>query len=142
MGPIRRLFLRGESVGVIVGTGVDIAETARIEQALARHGERFSQRLYTAREIAYCERFKNKTERYAARFAAKEAAFKALGTGWGEGVRWLDVEITHQPSGKPELVLTGRAQAVAQQLGVTRMAVSISHSDRYVVAQVILESDG
>jgi len=127
---------------MIVGTGVDIAETARLEQALERHGERFVKRLYTPREIAYCEGFKNRAERYAARFAAKEAAFKALGTGWAEGVRWLDVEITHQPSGKPELALTGRAEELARQLGVTRAAVSISHSDRYVVAQVILESDG
>jgi holo-[acyl-carrier protein] synthase len=127
---------------MIVGTGVDIAETARIEQALERHGERFAKRLYTPREIAYCERFKNRAERYAARFAAKEAAFKALGTGWAKGVRWLDVEITHQPSGKPELALTGRAEELARELGVTHAAVSISHSDRYVVAQVILESDG
>jgi holo-[acyl-carrier protein] synthase len=127
---------------MIVGTGVDIAETARLEQALERHGARFAKRLYTPDEIAYCERFKNKAERYAARFAAKEAAFKALGTGWGEGVRWLDVEVIHQPSGKPELVLTGRAAELAGQLGVTRTAVSISHADRYVVAQVIFESDG
>jgi holo-[acyl-carrier protein] synthase len=127
---------------MIVGTGVDIAETSRLEQGLERHGERFTKRLFTPAEVAYCERFKNRGERYAARFAAKEAAFKALGTGWGAGVRWLDVEITHQPSGKPELVLTGRAQEVARGLGVTRMAVSISHSDRYVVAQVIFEGDG
>ena len=126
---------------MIVGTGVDIAETSRIEQGLERHGERFTKRLFTPAEIAYCERFKNRAERYAARFAAKEAAFKALGTGWREGIRWLDVEVTHQPSGKPELVLTGRAEEVARQLRVTRMAVSISHSDRYVVAQVIFESD-
>lgn len=127
---------------MIVGMGVDIAETARIAQALRRHGERFSKRLYTAGEIAYCEQFKNRAERYAARFAAKEAAFKALGTGWGDGVRWLDVEVTHQPSGKPELLLTGRAQEIARTLGVTRTAVSLSHSGRYVVAQVIFESDG
>ena len=126
---------------MIVGTGVDIAETSRLEEGLERHGERFTKRLFTPAEIAYCERFKNRGERYAARFAAKEAAFKALGTGWGAGVRWLDVEVTHQPSGKPELVLTGRAQEVARGLGVTRMAVSISHSDRYVVAQVIFEGD-
>jgi holo-[acyl-carrier protein] synthase len=126
---------------MIVGTGVDIAETSRLEEGLERHGERFTKRLFTPAEVAYCERFKNRGERYAARFAAKEAAFKALGTGWGSGVRWLDVEITHQPSGKPELVLTGRAQEVARGLGITRMAVSISHSDRYVVAQVIFESD-
>jgi holo-[acyl-carrier protein] synthase len=126
---------------MIVGAGIDIAETRRIEDALERHPDRFARRICTPAEIAYCEQFKNKGERYAARFAAKEAAFKALGTGWGKGVRWVDVEITHQPSGKPELNLTGRAQEVATQLGVTNVVVSISHADRYVVAQVILESD-
>jgi len=127
---------------MIVGTGVDIAETARIAQSLEQYGERFIKRICTPAEVAYCERFKNKAERYAARFAAKEAAFKALGTGWGKGVRWLDVEVTHQPSGKPELVLTGRAQEVARELGVTGVSLSISHADRYVVAQVIFESEG
>lgn len=127
---------------MIVGTGVDLVETERIRQALERYGERFFKRLYTPGEIAYCERFKNKAERYAARFAAKEAAFKALGTGWREGVRWVDVEVTHEPSGKPILTLTGRAEQLARQLGVTRAQVSISHADRYSVAQVILETDG
>ena len=126
---------------MIVGTGVDIAETRRIEEALERYGERFHKRVYTPGEIAYCEQFKNKAERYAARFAAKEAAFKALGTGWGQGVRWLDVEVTHQSSGKPELVFAGRARDVAKQLGVTAAEVSISPADRYVIAQVILESN-
>ncbi|HLW79014.1 MAG TPA: holo-ACP synthase [Terriglobia bacterium] len=126
---------------MIVGTGVDIAETVRVEEVLNRHGERFSGRLFTPDEIAYCERFKNKAERYAARFAAKEAAFKALGTGWREGIRWRDVEVTHLASGKPELVLRGRAEELAKELGVTRTSVSISHADRYVVAQVIFESD-
>jgi holo-[acyl-carrier protein] synthase len=125
---------------MIVGTGVDIVETSRLEAALDHHGERFTRRIFSPAEIAYCEKFKKKSERYAARFAAKEAAFKALGTGWGNGVHWLDVEVTHQPSGKPELVLSGRAQELARTMGVTRMAVSISHSDRYVIAQVIFES--
>ena len=127
---------------MIVGTGVDIVETSRIQRVFERHGERFARRLFTQGEIAYCERFKNKAERYAARFAAKEAAFKALGTGWREGIRWLDVEVTHQPSGKPELVLKGRAQELAQILGVTRSAVSISHADHYAMAQVIFEFNG
>ena len=127
---------------MIVGTGVDIAETSRIEQVIQSHGERFIRRIFTPAEIEYCERFKNKAERYAARFAAKEAAFKALGTGWREGIRWLDVEVTHLPSGKPELVLTGRALEIARQLSMTRASVSISHSDRYVVAQVVMESGG
>jgi holo-[acyl-carrier protein] synthase len=126
---------------MIVGTGVDIVETPRIEDALARHGERFARRLFTPGEIAYCQKFKNQAERYAARFAAKEAAFKALGTGWRNGVRWLDVEVTHLASGKPELRLTGRALELAGKLGVARTSVSISHSDRYVVAQVIFESN-
>ena len=125
---------------MIVGTGIDITETTRIGQALERHGDRFSRKIFTPGEIAYCEQFKNRAERYAARFAAKEAAFKALGTGWGNGVRWLDVEVMHLPSGKPELRLTGRAEQVARELGVNRMAVSLSHSDNYVVAQVIFES--
>lgn len=127
---------------MIVGTGVDITETGRIEHALQHHGERFAKRLYTPREIAYCQQFKNRAERFAARFAAKEAAFKALGTGWREGVRWLDVEVTHQPSGKPELLLIGRAEELARALGVTRMSVSLSHSNHYAVAQVIFESNG
>ena len=126
---------------MIVGTGVDLAEVPRIRASIERFGARFIERIYTPAEIAYVERKANRYERYAARFAAKEAAFKALGTGWREGIRWLDVEVVHQPSGKPELVLTGRAHEVARELGVTRMSVSISHSDRYVVAFVIFEGD-
>ncbi len=126
---------------MIVGTGIDIAETRRIEESFKRYGNRFRDRIYTPQEIAYCERFKNRAERYAARFAAKEAAFKALGTGWRSGIRWKDVEVTHLPSGKPELSLQGRARECAWSLGVTRAAVSLSHAEHYVVAQVIFESD-
>ncbi|MGH9326283.1 MAG: holo-ACP synthase [Terriglobia bacterium] len=125
---------------MIIGTGIDIAETRRIEQSFRRYGDRFRDRVYTPQEIAYCERFKNRAERYTARFAAKEAAFKALGTGWRSGVRWVDVEVTHLPSGKPELSLQGRAREFALGLGVTRMSISLSHADHYVVAQVIFES--
>lgn len=127
---------------MIVGIGVDIVETQRIEGAIERHGHRFTKRLFTPAEIEYCEGFKNKSERYAARFAAKEAAFKALGTGWREGVRWLDVEVTHLASGKPELRLTGRAGELASGLRVARSFITISHSDRYAVAEVIFESEG
>jgi len=127
---------------VIVGTGVDLVETARIAENIERYGERFVRRLYTRGEIAYCEKFKNRAERFAARFAVKEAAFKALGTGWREGVRWLDVEVVNQASGKPELQLHGRAGELARSLGVTNKTVSISHADHYAVAQVLFESDG
>lgn len=131
----------GETLRMIIGIGVDLVETPRIARAVERHASRFLKRLFTQGEIAYCEKFKNQAERFAARFAAKEAAFKALGTGWREGVRWLDVEVTHLPSGKPKLVLSGRAKELATQLGVTRIAVSLSHADRYVVAQVVFEAD-
>ncbi len=125
---------------MIVGIGIDLVETPRIAEGIEKYGPRFLKRLFTQGEVDYCERFKNRAERYAARFAAKEAAFKALGTGWREGVRWRDVEVTHLPSGKPELVLTGRAKELARKIGVTRMEVSISHADHYVVAQVVFEN--
>jgi holo-[acyl-carrier protein] synthase len=127
---------------MIVGTGIDLVETARIAENIERYGDRFVRRLYTPGEIAYCQKFKNRAERFAARFAAKEAAFKALGTGWREGVRWLDVEVINQTSGKPELLLHGRASELAQSLGVTVKTVSISHADHYAVAQVLFESNG
>jgi holo-[acyl-carrier protein] synthase len=126
---------------MIVGSGIDIVETTRVGEVLRKHGERFARRVWTPGEIAYCEKFKNPAERFAARFAAKEAALKALGTGWRGGIRWVDVEVTHSPAGKPELILRGQAEEVARQLGVTRIALSISHVERYAVAQVILESD-
>ena len=84
---------------MIVGTGIDVAEVGRLEQATARHGQRFLERVFTAREIEYCERHKNRFERYAARFAAKEAGMKALGVGWRGGVRWRDLEVVNQRGG-------------------------------------------
>jgi holo-[acyl-carrier protein] synthase len=124
---------------MIVGTGVDIAEPARLEQAVARYGQRFLDRIFTPKEIAYCERKRNKWERYAVRFAAKEAAFKALGTGWRRGVRWRDVEVANLPSGKPTLNLSGRAQEFADRLGVRQISLSLTHAQQFVLAQVIFE---
>ncbi len=125
---------------MIVGLGVDIAEINRIEAAIGRHGRHFVERIFTPDEIAYCERKRNKWERYAARFAAKEAAFKALGTGWRRGVRWRDVEVMNLPSGQPTLALTGEAEKFARRLGVNHIAVSLTHSDQFVLAQVIFEN--
>ena len=98
---------------VIVGLGLDIAEIDRIEAAITRHGTPFIERLFTPAEVVYCESHKNRYERYAARFAVKEAAMKALGTGWRHGVRWQDIEVTREPSGKPGLRLEGVARAFA-----------------------------
>lgn len=125
---------------MIVGLGLDIAEVDRIEAAIRRHGAPFLERLFTPAEVEYCERHKNKFERYAARFAAKEAAMKALGTGWSNGVRWRDIEVVRAPSGKPSLRLEGQAQAIAAKLGVKNSALSITHSGNLALAEVILES--
>ena len=124
---------------MIVGMGIDIAEVERIKGAIGRHGEVFLRRIFTAKEREYCERFKNKFERYAGRFAAKEAAMKALGTGWSRGVRWVDCEVTRQPGGRPTLAFHGKAGEVAARLGVANISLSLTHTAEQAMAQVILE---
>ena len=124
---------------MIVGTGIDIAEVPRIAQALNRHGERFLHRVYTQGEINYCDSKANRIERYAARFAAKEAAMKALGTGWNHGVRWRDIEVSRLPGGRPTIKFHGKAAEIAARLGMTNVALSISHTSEQAIAQVILE---
>jgi len=125
---------------VIVGLGLDIAEIDRIEAAITRHGASLIERLFTPDEVSYCEKYKNRYERYAARFAVKEAAMKALGTGWRYGVRWRDIEVTREPGGKPGLRLDGVARAFADRLGVRQISVSITHSGNLALAQVIFEN--
>jgi holo-[acyl-carrier protein] synthase len=122
-----------------VGMGVDMADVARIKAAIERHGEAFLRRVYTVREKEYCEKFKNQYERYAGRFAAKEATMKALGTGWSRGVRWVDVEVVRQSGGRPTIALYGEAAKVAAALGVQRVTVSITHTSTQALAQVIFE---
>jgi len=125
---------------MIVGTGIDIAEVPRIRQAIQRFGPRFLQRIYTAGEMRYCDAKANRVERYAARFAAKEAAMKALGTGWNHGVRWRDCEVVRMPGGRPSMKFHGKAGEFAAKLGVKNTALSISHTEEQAIAQVILES--
>ncbi len=127
---------------MIVGVGVDLAEVHRIRSSFERFGERFRDRIYTPLEIAYCESKSNKYERYAARFAAKEAGMKAIGTGMRRGVRWLDFEVANLPSGKPTLRFHGVAAEFAERLGVTNVALSITHTSDTSLAHVILESAG
>jgi holo-[acyl-carrier protein] synthase len=124
---------------VIVGSGVDLCEVARIKDAIARHGRRFQERVFTAREIAYAQSKANLYERYAARFAAKEAGMKALGTGWRGGVGWRDFEVTNLPSGRPTLQFHGKAAEFAQKLGVQTISLSITHTAVQAMALVILE---
>jgi len=129
--------LRG--VTLIIGMGVDLAEVGRIKKAIERYGETFLRRVYTAGEREYCERFKNKYERFAGRFAAKEAAMKALGTGWRRGVRWVDFEVVREKGGRPTIRLDGEARKIAEELGVKRIALSITHTEAQALAQVIFE---
>ncbi len=125
---------------MIIGLGVDITEVHRIRAVIEKRGQAFLRRIYTPKEIAYCERFKNKFERYAGRFAVKEAAMKALGTGWQHGVRWVDLEVVRERSGKPTLSIVGEAGKIAERLGVKHIAVSITHTADQALAQVIFES--
>jgi len=125
---------------MILGTGVDLAEVDRIRAAIARFGPRFVERIYTPGEIAYVERRANRFERYAGRFAAKEAGMKAIGTGWNHGVRWRDLEVSRKPGGRPTLLLHGKAAEFAAKLGATNIALSLTHTSDQAMAQVILES--
>lgn len=124
---------------MIVGSGIDICEVPRIQASIERFGDKFIQRIFTAREIAYVSRKANKYERYAARFAAKEAGMKAIGTGWRKGVRWQDFEVVNEPSGKPTLLFHGKAKEFADRLGVTNIALSLTHTSEQGMASLVLE---
>ena len=124
---------------MIVGTGIDLAEVARIRSSIERFGAKFTDRIFTPGEVAYVERKANKFERYAARFAAKEAGMKAIGTGWKRGVRWKDFEVANLPSGKPTLRLHGVAAEFAARLNVRNVSLSITHTAELGMAHVILE---
>jgi holo-[acyl-carrier protein] synthase len=126
---------------VILGSGVDLCEVPRIEAAIARYGNRFLERIFTAGEIAYANRKANRFERYAARFAAKEAGMKALGTGWTGGIAWRDFEVVNLPSGRPTLTFHGRAAEIAAKLGVCHVALSLTHTKEQALAMVVLEGE-
>jgi holo-[acyl-carrier protein] synthase len=124
---------------MIVGMGIDITEVSRIAAAIARHGERFLHRVFTPAEIRYCESKKNRYERYAARFAAKEATMKAIGTGWRQGVAWKEIEVGREPGGRPTLHLSGQVKQHADYLGMHHASISLTHTAELAMAQVILE---
>jgi holo-[acyl-carrier protein] synthase len=125
---------------MIVGTGIDIAEVPRIAESIKRFGDRFINRVFTEGEIRYCDSKANRFERYAARFAAKEAAMKALGTGWNNGVRWRDVEVVREPGRRPTIKFHARAAEVAARLNTKNISLSITHTADQAMASVILES--
>ena len=129
-----------DNVFMILGTGVDIAEVARIRESIERFGDRFLHRIFTDDEVSYCERKASRFESYAARFAAKEAGMKALGTGWSRGVRWRDIEVVRPKGQRPTIQFHGEAAAIAAKLGTKNIALSITHTSEQALAHVILEN--
>src|ERR1700688_2143645 len=125
---------------MVLGLGTDLIETRRVQESIARFDERFLQRIFTAGEIAYCLRKKNAAESFAARFAAKEAGAKALGTGISRGVTWKEFEVRREASGRPSLHLSGRAAEMAEAMGVRRIQLSLTHSRELALAVVVVET--
>ncbi len=124
---------------MVLGLGTDLIETKRVQESIDRFGERFLERVFTAGEITYCRRKKNAAESFAARFAAKEAGAKALGTGISHGVNWKELEVRREVSGKPTLHLSGRAAELAKAMGVRRLQLSLTHSRELAMAVVVAE---
>ena len=127
---------------MIVGSGIDLVEIERIQHSIDRYGSRFLDRVYTPAEQAYCLRKRKAAESFAARFAAKEAGAKALGTGISFGVNWLEIEVVRAPGGRPTLRFHGRAAQIASAMGVARSALSITHTAALAMASVVLENGG
>ncbi len=125
----------------IIGIGTDITEISRIGRMCTRHSDHFLKRVYTERELEYSGTSKQREEHLAARWAAKEAVMKALGTGWISGIRWTDIEVCNENGGKPYLNLYGGAGEIAKALGTKWIHLTLSHSGDYAVAFVILEGN-
>lgn len=125
---------------MILGIGTDLAEVARIRRSIAQYGDRFLNRIYTETERAYASSKANAAERFAARFAAKEAGMKAIGTGWRRGVTWKDFEVANERSGRPALRLSGVARRIADDMGAKRISISLTHTAEIAFAVVILEN--
>lgn len=126
---------------MIVGIGIDIIEVARIEKQVEAESNSFIKKIFTNNEIEYCEtKIKNKAQNYAARFAAKEAFFKALGTGWRDGLSWKDIEIENDELGKPAIFVNGKSKKLIEEKSISKIHVSLSHIKAIAVAVVILEN--
>lgn len=127
---------------MIVGIGIDIVAVAEVESSIQEYGERYLERVFTTGEIEYCRQAANANQRYAARVATKEAAMKALGTGWEQGVEWLSFEVVNGSMGRPSLVMHGAAAEFAARHRISRTWISMAHRADYAVAEVVCETDG
>lgn len=124
---------------MVISCGVDICETEKIARMVAEHGRHFLEKTFTAEELAYSLGRPREAEHLAGRFAAKEAALKALGTGWAAGLSWQDISVSILPSGEPRLTLTGRAEEVAREKGIKNIHISLSHCHHYAIAMVVAD---
>jgi len=125
----------------IIAHGIDLVDFPRIEQMVQRHGERFLNRVYTKSEQAYAQASKNKIEKLAGRFAAKEAVLKLMGTGWAGKIAWTDIEIINNPQGQPQVTLTGEVKKIAEQLHITQVSISITHTANFAIASAVALAD-
>lgn len=129
-----------ERLIMLLGIGVDIVEVAKVADSIREYGNPYLEKLFTPREIEYCESAAIPLQRYAGRIAVKEAAMKALSTGWGQGVEWLDFEVMNEPSGQPTLQVYGTGARLFEERGISKIFVSISHIPEFAIALVVLES--
>ncbi len=121
----------------IIAHGIDLVDFPRIEEMVERHGVRFLDRVFTPAEQAYARGKKNPVEKYAGRFAAKEAVLKLVGTGWRGKIAWTDIEVTNNPAGQPEVTLSGEVQRIAEGLGIDRISLSITHTANFAIASAV-----
>jgi holo-[acyl-carrier protein] synthase len=121
----------------LIAHGIDLVDCPRIEQMVERHGDRFVNRVFTAAEQAYARAHKNTTEKYAGRFAAKEAILKLIGTGWRGKIKWTDIEVTNDPAGRPEVNLSGEVERIAAELKIAHISISITHTANFAMASAV-----
>jgi len=121
----------------IIAHGIDLVDFPRLEQMIERHGQRFIDRIFTAAEQAYADRHRNRVEKYAGRFAAKEAILKLLGTGWRGKIAWTDIEVTNNEAGRPEVALSGEVKEIAGRLKIRHISISITHTANFAIASAV-----
>jgi holo-[acyl-carrier protein] synthase len=121
----------------IVAHGIDLVDFPRIEQMIERHGERFVDRVFTAAEQAYARANRNTVEKYAGRFAAKEAVLKLVGTGWRGKIAWTDIEIVNNSAGQPQVTLSGEVKEIADRLRIKQISISITHAANFAIASAV-----
>jgi holo-[acyl-carrier protein] synthase len=128
----------------VIAHGIDLVDFPRLEQLIERHGDRFVDRIFTAAEQAYARKNRNTIEKYAGRFAAKEAIMKLIGTGWRGHIAWTDIEVTNNSAGRPQVTLSGEVKQIADKLGIRHISISITHTANFAIASAVAlaESDG